>query len=148
MRLIGRPSPDGVPVFWLRPVAAARYLVNVTVLVLPSDVRDRYRQEFYTELCELGPVWQVMTAADLMRGSLALRNALRDREVVIARPASTIDWRCRLGRHLYLSHPDDNPEVRGQSVLECTRCGRHEDGPGPVKRLGPAAAGLAFPGIG
>jgi hypothetical protein len=133
---------------WLRPVAAARYLVNATVLVLPPDVRDRYRQEFYAELCELGAFWQVLSAADLMRGSLALRQALQDREVVSAPPVAVIDWRCRLGRHHYLSHADDNPEVRGQSVLECTRCGKHEDGPVAGKRLGPAAAGLAFPGIG
>src|SRR6478752_7132993 len=125
---------------WLRPVAAARYLVNATVLVLPPDVRDRYRQEFYAELCELGAFWQVLSAADLMGGSLALRQALQDREVVSAPPVAVIDWRCRLGRHHYLSHAEDKPEVRGQSVLECTRCGKHEDGPVAGKRLGPAAA--------
>jgi predicted SprT family Zn-dependent metalloprotease len=39
------------------------------------------------------------------------------------------DWRCHLGRHHYVRRIDDNPEVRGQSVLICTRCGGHEDGP-------------------
>ena len=38
-----------------------------------------------------------------------------------------IDWRCQLGRHHYIRVVDDNPEVRGQTVLLCTRCGKHED---------------------
>jgi len=131
-----------------RPVAVARYLAGITVLALPADVRDRYREEFGSELRVLGPVSQVTTAASLLRGSIALRHALQEREMIITPHPATADWRCRLGRHHYISHPDDNPEVRGQSVLECTRCGKHEDGPavGPV--LGTVAAGLAFPGAG
>ena len=39
------------------------------------------------------------------------------------------DWRCHLGRHHFVRQTDDNPEVRGQSVLVCTRCGQHDDGP-------------------
>lgn len=37
------------------------------------------------------------------------------------------DKRCRLGRHHYVGVMDDNPEMRGQGHLECTRCGRVKD---------------------
>jgi hypothetical protein len=131
-----------------RPVAAARYLAGITVLALPADTRDRYREEFGSELRELRWVTQVTTAASLLRGSIALRHALQEREMINTSHAAATDWRCRLGRHHYISHPDDNPEVRGQSVLECTRCGKHEDGPAAGWALGPQAAGLAFPGAG
>ena len=47
-----------------------------------------------------------------------------------------IDWRCQLGRHHYIRVVDDNPEVRGQTVLLCTGCGKHEDGPPPTGRSG------------
>jgi hypothetical protein len=39
------------------------------------------------------------------------------------------DWRCHLGHHHYLAQPDDNPEMRGQAYLECTRCGKKKDLP-------------------
>lgn len=55
-----------------------------------------------------------------------------------------LDWRCHLGRHHYVRRLDDNPEVRGQTVLQCTRCGKHEDGP-PVSASGPGAAGFMSP---
>jgi len=35
--------------------------------------------------------------------------------------------RCHLGRHHYQVMQDDNPEMRGQSYLECTRCGKKKD---------------------
>jgi len=38
-----------------------------------------------------------------------------------------IDWRCRLGRHQYDEVPDENPERRGQTHLECARCGHIKD---------------------
>jgi hypothetical protein len=47
-----------------------------------------------------------------------------------------IDWRCQLGRHHYIRVVDDKPEVRGQTVLLCTRCGKHEDAPPPTGRSG------------
>ena len=53
------------------------------------------------------------------------------------------DWRCHLGRHHYAPTLDDNPEVRAQLVLVCTRCGKHEDGPyqGGVTGMGIAGMG-------
>lgn len=111
-----------------RPGKAARCPLSVTVLVLPAATRDRYREEFRTELCELGRMAQIPEAASLLRGSVALRQALKEREMSDTDHAK-LDWRCHLGRHHYVPKPDDNPEVRGQSVLECTRCGKHEDGP-------------------
>lgn len=59
---------------------------------------------------------------------------------------SQTDWRCHFGLHHYVLKLDDNPEVRGQTVLQCTRCGRHEDGRPVVPTLGAAAAGLGFRG--
>ena len=53
---------------------------------------------------------------------------------------SHADWRCHLGRHHYVTKLDDNPEVRGQSYLECVRCGKKHDppsyGPMPETALG------------
>ncbi len=130
-----------------RPVAVARCLLCITVLVLPADTRDRYREEFRTELCELGRISQLPEAASLLRGSIALRQALKDRKMTDT-DHTKLDWRCHLGRHHYVRKVDDNPEVRGQYVLICTRCGKHEDGPGSGPGpVGPAmGVGGAFPG--
>jgi hypothetical protein len=55
------------------------------------------------------------------------------------------DWRCHLGRHHYVTKEDDNPEMRGQSYLECIRCGKKHDppeyGPMPGTALGAGGAG-------
>lgn len=59
---------------------------------------------------------------------------------------STMSWRCRVGLHHYVRKLDDNPEVRGQSVLECTLCRRHEDGRPDLPTLGASAAGLGLRG--
>jgi hypothetical protein len=37
------------------------------------------------------------------------------------------DWRCRMGRHHYVEVSDDNPEARGRTHQECTRCGHVND---------------------
>ena len=42
-------------------------------------------------------------------------------------PEQAPDWRCRMGRHHYADVPDDNPETRGRSHSECTRCGQIRD---------------------
>jgi len=55
-------------------------------------------------------------------------------------------WRCHLGRHHYIRVADDNPEVRGQTVLLCTRCGRHDDGPPTAGSAGMKAAGVGVVG--
>lgn len=55
-----------------------------------------------------------------------------------------LDWRCHLGRHHFVSKADDNPEMRGGSYLECTRCARKKDpntyGPMPPTALGSGIA--------
>jgi hypothetical protein len=111
-----------------RPVAPARWLIALVVAVLPPDVRDRYREEFSTELVELGRVSQVTHSGSLLAGSISLRNALTDRDVPDMATAR-VDWRCRVGRHRYVVRQDDNPEMRGRHYLRCTRCGKPKDPP-------------------
>jgi hypothetical protein len=111
-----------------QPIAPARWLATLTVLVLPADVRDRYREEFRTELSELGRIAQVPQAMSLLVGAIPLRNALNERDI----PDSVSDgrdWRCRLGRHRYVLVQDDNPEMRGRGYLQCVRCGKPKDPP-------------------
>ena len=63
------------------------------------------------------------------------------------------DWRCHLGHHHYLVRQDDNPEMRGQSYLECSRCGKKKDPPsyGPMppggggRRSDPGNTGMSRP---
>ena len=78
-----------------QPGAVARCLLWMTVAALPADARDRYREEFRTELCEYGPIAQIAQAASLLRGSIPLRQALKLR-VVIPDDTPRIDWRCRV----------------------------------------------------
>lgn len=110
------------------PVAPARWLIALTVLVLPADARDRYREEFRTELAELGWQWQVPQAASLLAGSIALRQALNERDLP-DQVVDKVDWRCRLGRHRYVVRQDENPEMRGRGYLQCVRCGKNDDPP-------------------
>ena len=126
-----------------RPIAPARWMIVVTIAVLPADSRDRYREELRTELAEFGWQWQVPQAISLLVGSIALRRALNERDL----PDSIVekrDWRCRLGRHRYVVRQDDNPEMRGRGYLQCVRCGKPKDPP----EYGPPSAptiGLAGP---
>ncbi len=125
-----------------RPHPPARLLLAAVVLVLPAASRDRYREEFRSELAEL-PLWsQLFQAGTLLVGSLPLRKALRQVDV-IEDLTSARDWRCRLGRHHYLPAQDDNPEMRGRHYLRCSRCGKPKDkdeyGPMPGTALGVAA---------
>jgi hypothetical protein len=50
----------------------------------------------------------------------------------------SIDLRCRVGRHHYVEVPDENPEKRGQTHLECARCRHIKD----VKEYEPGNPGL------
>ena len=109
------------------PVPPAAGVIALTVLVLPHDARDRYREEFRTELSELGALAQIGQAISLLAGSLALRQALQERDVLVV-PQVKRQWRCRLGRHHYVGVQDDNPEMRGQA--------RHH----VIKTSGPQAA--------
>lgn len=126
-----------------RPIAPARWLVAATVLVLPADVRDRYREEFRTELSELRTLAQMTNAASLLRGSIALRNAIEERTVTVADEHHK-DWRCRAGRHHFIAKQDDNPEMRQIIYLQCTRCGKMKDPP----EYGPMPPGNALGTIG
>ena len=126
------------------PVPPAAGVIALTVLVLPHDARDRYREEFRTELSELGALAQIGQAISLLAGSLALRQALQERDVLVV-PQVKTEWRCRLGRHHYVGVQDDNPEMRGQAYLKCTRCGKPKDppkyGPMPPTVLGAGGGG-------
>jgi hypothetical protein len=126
-----------------RPIAAARWLLAATVLVIPADARDRYREEFRTELSEISPVSQITNAASLLRGSFSLRYALKERTVTFA-GNDRMDWRCRIARHHYIAKQDDNPEMRGLIYLECSRCGKPKDPP----EYGPMPPGNAWGTIG
>ena len=112
----------------LRPTVPARTLIALVVLVLPPDARDRYREEFTTEIAELDRAAQLAQSGSLLIGSISLRNALTDRELADSRSAPA-DWRCRIGRHRYVVLQDDNPEMRGRAYLRCTRCGKPKDPP-------------------
>jgi len=111
-----------------RPVLPARWLLGIVVIVLPAHARDRYREEFRTELAELSVAAQVVQAFSLLVGSGALRVALSSREVSTL-GNSRRDWRCRLGRHRYVGRDSDNPEMRGVGYLQCIRCGKRRDPP-------------------
>lgn len=108
-----------------RPNALARCLVAPAVQVLPRDRRERYREEFRTELCELGGPAQISAAASLLRGSLSLRYALLDRQVaaqsVTRRPIS-----CRFGRHHYVGRRDVAlAKEQHHLSYRCVRCGSY-----------------------
>ena len=108
------------------PIGPARGLIALTVLVLPGDARDRYREEFRTELSELGALAQIGQAVSLLFGAIPLRQALQEPEVIVTARVK-MDWRCRMGRHHYVGVQDDNPEMRGRGFLRCTRCGKPKD---------------------
>ena len=100
-----------------RPHPPARLLLAAVVLVLPAASRDRYREEFRSELAEL-PLWsQLFQAGTLLVGSLPLRKALRQVDV-IEDLTSARDWRCRLGRHHYC-----RPRMTTLRCAGVTTCG-------------------------
>lgn len=123
-----------------QPVLPARWLVALALLALPPAARDRYREEFRSELCELGAPAQLAQAAGLLAGAIPLRNALSERELPAAVVVDRRDWRCRIGRHRFVVRQDDNPEMRGRAYLRCTRCGKPKDppsyGPAPMTTTG------------
>jgi len=111
-----------------RPILPARWLLGIVVLVLPADARDRYREEFRTDIAEYAVAAQVTQALSLLAGSVALRAALSSRAAPTLGPTRR-DWRCRLGRHRYVGRESDNPEMRGVGYLQCVRCGKRKDPP-------------------
>ncbi|MET0865519.1 MAG: hypothetical protein ABWZ98_14400, partial [Nakamurella sp.] len=86
------------------------------MLVVPASSRDRYREEFRTELAELSVASQIAEALSLLAGSFALRAALNSQELPTLVEARR-DWRCRLGRHRWVGRESDNPEMRGVGFL-------------------------------
>jgi len=109
-------------------VLPARWLLGIVILVLPAHARDRYREEFRTELAELSVAAQIAQASSLLVGSVALRTALTSRELPTL-GSTRRSWRCRLGRHRYIGKESDNPEMRGVGYLQCVRCGKRKDPP-------------------
>lgn len=107
-----------------RPNPLARCLVGSAVQMLPRDRRERYREEFRTELCELDGAGQVAAAASLLRGSLALRQAVVSREVA-AKAAPQQSMSCRLGRHRYVGQRDVDLASEYHLSYRCERCGSY-----------------------
>jgi len=105
-----------------RPILPARGLIALTVVILPMDARDRYREELHTELCELGGATQLGQAIGILVCAVQLRRALNARDVAVT-VAARKDWRCRIRRHSYVWRRDDNPEMYGRPYHECLRCG-------------------------
>ena len=125
-----------------RPILPARWLIWAVLLILPADARERYREEFRSELAEMGAVAQIYQGCGLLVGSVALRNALTARDV----PEVTVagkTLRCRVGRHRYVLRQSNNPEMRGVGFLKCVRCGKEMDPPeyGPGSAVTIAVAG-------
>lgn len=120
-----RPPPG----FLTTPTGPASLLVSISVLALPSNCRDRYRDEFRAELCYLPIGRQIPEAAGLLAGAVALRHALKEADVSIsAEPVRHLT--CRIGRHHYLFIDDQNPEDRRIHHFECRDCGKvKEQGP-------------------
>ena len=107
-----------------QPIAPARWLVAVAVLALPTDARDRYREEFRTELCELGGPGQVSAAASLLRRCLSLRYALLNGQFA-AQVMARRSMRCRLGRHDYTGQRDVDLDKEHHMSYRCRHCGRY-----------------------
>lgn len=103
-------------------------MLALSVLVLPADSRDRYREEFRTELCELRAGQQVFQAASLLGGAIALRRALTERDVTVSVHRSK-SWRCRLGRHQWVGRREADPELHGRLYLVCAGCGSYFEPP-------------------
>ena len=78
-------------------------------------MRDRYREEFRSELSELRWPAQMWQAGSIVMGAGALRHALMAREVTMTEKAHR-DWRCRIGRHAYIALRDENPELYGRPI--------------------------------
>ena len=87
------------------PVAPAAGLIALTVLVLPGDARDRYREEFRTELAELGPLSQFGQAASLLAGSISLASPCRSATWSLSKRSEEAG-RCRMGLHHYVGAVD------------------------------------------
>ncbi len=109
-----------------RPTAIAGLLLAVVLLVLPAPSRERYREEFRSELSELNAFSQLFQAGTLLVGSVSLRKALSGMDV-IEDLTVTLSLRCRLGRHRYMPVQGDNPEMRGHRYLRCDVCGKPKD---------------------
>jgi len=107
-----------------RPITLARSLVAPAVHLLPRDCRDRYREEFRAELCGLSRFDQIAAAASLLRGGLALRQALVSGRVD-ANPVPRRPVRCRLGRHRYVLRRDVDLAREHQLSYRCVRCGSY-----------------------
>ena len=125
-----------------RPILPARWLIWAVLLILPADARERYREEFRSELAEMGAVAQIYQGCGLLVGSVALRNALTARDV----PEVTVagkTLRCRVGRHRYVLRAEQQSGDARCRLPECVRCGKEMDPPeyGPGSAVTIAVAG-------
>jgi len=101
-------------------------VVAVAVWVLPTPCRDRYSDEFRADLSVLARGRQLPYALGTLAGALRLRRAIGATDSARAARAVTY-WKCRLGRHKWSVVNDDNPEQRGGTHRECSRCLKIKD---------------------
>jgi hypothetical protein len=113
-----RAGPAGQPTWW------ASWAVRSASVPLPSDHRDRYRQEFLAELHGMTPSQQLHHATGVLSRVWTLRVALNEparlmpKEAAMAKP-----WRCRVRIHRWqrLRNP------QGGWYRECLECGKQDD---------------------
>ena len=116
------------PGFIRTPTPLAAALIAVSVLPLPAQSRDRWRDEYRAELVGLPRTRQVAEAASALAGALNLRSALTATDPDSALNPRT-PWSCRFGRHRYHTINQDNPEYRKYRHRECIACGKIKEGP-------------------
>lgn len=115
------------PGFIRTPAPLAGALIALSVLPLPAESRDRWRDEHRAEVVGLPRTRQVVEALHALAGSFALRSALKANSERVPAPAT--DWFCRVGRHRFRTVNQDNPENRRYQQRECVTCGKVKEGP-------------------
>lgn len=105
----------------------AAALISLSVLPLPAESRDRWRDEYRAEIVGLTRRRQVREAVSALAGCLALRSALRAADATAIAVTAT-RWPCRFGRHHYRTVNQDNPENRQYRMKECIHCGKIKEG--------------------
>lgn len=113
------------PGFIRTPTPLAAAFIGLSVLPLPANSRDRWRDEYRAEIVELQRTRQIAAAASALAGSLSLRVALKTGS---ENPAMAIKLSCRIGFHHYQVVNQDNPENRGDQYRECISCGKIKEG--------------------
>lgn len=115
------------PGFVRTPTPLAAALIAASVLPLPAQCRDRWRDEYRAELVDLPRSHQIIQAASALAGSFSLRSAVMatgsKNDALAIKP-----WSCRLRHHRYYTVNQDNEENRKYQHRECIHCGKIKEG--------------------